>query len=305
MAFRSDDQIRAWIEDSMGEIGFPRCLILAGLLPNIGLEPTDEQYQRFVYEYDDPAWAAVAAPQQSGCGLFTGAGWRWAGVQAPILYMPYQERTSKGGIYYAVSHEMNFAKEHDTWVSALPWVEGTPLPGPSDAPIIGMEGGGYDFVRNTAAVTHEFTVGAWDPDVPSVSHNLDGGQPGTAFRSRAWIEVWTGEDSSGRRTGELWCGAVNDDGSCTLAYDKRPATGRRCIGYTNTAGLPYNPPPGHDCQTSSGRVVTSLGGESLLPYIPNEGLAVLAAAGGAVLLLTPGGRAALAGLQRYLQRLLR
>lgn len=302
MPFRSDAEIESYLEAAMAEIGRPRCLFIAGLIDKMGLEPQDIEYHQLAYPFDDPAWAKIAAPQQSGCGLVTRAGWRFAGVQAPEIYLPYQELVVKGGTHFVVAYERQFAIDVGAWVDAIPWVEGTPLPGPSDSVIIGCASC-PDFARGTANYEHEFTFGAWDPEIPWISHNLDGGQPGTAFRSRGWVEVWTGTNAAGQRTGELWCGAINDKGEMATTYDGRPATGRRALGYVNTALLPMDPPPGNECRSADGKLVSNMG-TAILPGVKNEylvGLGLLAA-GSAALMLTAPGRALLARFRRRLRR---
>lgn len=290
MPFRTDEQIRGYLDESMRQLGRPRCLFIAGLLPHINLEPSDDEFLEFVFPFDTDAWRRAASPKMSSCGLFARAGWRYAGVDDPEIYEPYEAMLAKGGTHFAVAHEKYFAEQINKaqgvpcWVDGIRWEAGTPLPPPSSTVIIGCASC-PDFSRGTPNFEHEFTVGAYDPEIPTISHNLDGGQPGTRFRSRGWVEV----------AGELWCGAVNDDGSVPLGFDGRPAIGRRVVGYVDTSYLPTNPPPDHTCATSDGDVVTTPGGGGGGPlsfFGGGDGLLVPAVLGTtAFLALTPQGRA--------------
>lgn len=245
MPFRSDDEIRSMTLEAMAAAGKPRCLFISGLMDLVGLSdrqaadaffPHDEQV------YRDAMSSAFEGGKTSSCGLTTEAGWRYAGVSEPVLDIPYHERVNKG--LFVVAQEKKTAEAAGAWVSAIPWVEGTPLPDFGDAPIIGCTSCGEGWARGVKNLEHVYNITAYDPAGNGIHHSIDGGQPGVKFRTRALIEVWTGQLPDGRRTGELWAGTVNDDGSIPLGADGRPITGRRFIGYVSVASLPLGEPLG-------------------------------------------------------------
>ena len=238
--FRSDDEIRAMAIEQAGAHGEPRCRFVTGVLPLAGM--TDVEAADLFFPADPHDVAVAMAKGMSTCGLTTEVGWRFANVLADVLYKSYQARLKKSE--FAVTMEKVIAGENDTWVSAIPWVEGTPLPDVGDAPIIGCKSCGEAWARNVTNLEHEYTVVANDPKGGGLHHSVDGGQPGIAFRSRCWIEVWTGTNAAGQRTGELWAGTCNAQGEPQIAYDGRPVSGRRAIGYTRVTGLPLGPSNG-------------------------------------------------------------
>lgn len=245
MPFRSDEEIRAMTMQTMAEYGSPRCLFVSGILPLVGL--TDLEAAEVFFPNDTPAYQqamgqAFAGGKTSSCGITTEVGWRFAGVQDSLLASSYFDRVNKG--QYTVMRQKQFAEEVGAWVSAIPWVEGTPLPEFGDAPIIGCTSCGEAWARGVKNLEHEYNLVAYDPAGNGIHHSIDGGQPGIKWRTRALIEVWTGQLPDGRRTGELWAGTVTDDGSIPLGADGRPITGRRFLGYTSVPKLPLGQPQG-------------------------------------------------------------
>lgn len=239
-------------EADLGEVGSPRCLFATGVLRLVGM--SDTEAAPYFFPYDTPAYqkamgAAFESRKTSSCGVATEVGWRYAGVDAPLLYEPYAQRVAKGK--FAVVAEQMIAQQNKAWVSGIPWVEGTPLPDIGDAPIIGCTSCGAAWARGVSNLEHEYTILAYDPAGHGIHHSVDGGQPGVKLRTRALVEVWTGHDGQGRRTGELWAAAVTDGGKIPLGSDGRPATGRRFVGYTSVVRLPLGDPEG-PCWWSSG-----------------------------------------------------
>lgn len=279
--YRTDAEIVALIEQAAAAAGKPRCLFLSGLLPyaNPGLEIDDPVYQKATFPFDTEAYQIAASRTSSTCGLWTENGWRYAGVDDPILYLPYADRVAKG--QFAVVEEMRFAKQVGAWVDAIHWTPGSALPEPGDAVIIGCSSC-PDYARGTANLEHEFTFGAWDTNAEggTIFHGLDGGQPGFHVRTRAFVEVG----------GELWVGAVNAQGVAGLSYDGRPAVGRRVLGWTDVTRLPLVN-NGNECITSTGAPLPGEAGGLLLPVALGVGAAALLA-------LTPQGRALLAKVGR-------
>lgn len=170
---------------------------------------------------------------QSSCGTTTEVIQRYAGINDPVIYEWYADRVNRGK--YAVMQEKVFAEQQGAWVSALPWVEGTTLPDPGDACIVGLRGD-PNFARgNVFNTEHEFTAVSW---LDGYLHSIDGGQPGIHLRTRGVVEVWTSTDGDGRRTGELWAASVNPDGTVPLGGDGRPLNGRRFLGFGRLDALP-------------------------------------------------------------------
>ena len=252
MPLRTDEQILQMTLEAMAAGGEVRCLFLSGLIPLVGL--TDRQAADAFFPFDTQAYrdgmsSAFEGGKTSSCGLTTEAGWRYAGVSASSLYEPYSDRVSRGK--YVVAEEMAIAKAAGTWVSAIPWIEGTPLPDVGDAPIIGCTSCGDGWARNVKNLEHIYNVACYDPIGNGVHHSIDGGQPGIKWRTRALVQVFTGETSDGRRQGELWAAAVDDNGQVAMAADGRPVTGRRFIGYVSVPGLPRGAPEGPCIASSS------------------------------------------------------
>ena len=273
MSFRTDDEILALADVALGAVGSPRCLFPSGILPLVGM--TDAEAAAVEFPYDTEAYQigmgqAFAQGKTSSCGVVTEIGWRYAGVTAPMLYESYAWRVSKGK--YVIVVEQEIAKADGAWVSGIPWVEGTPLPEIGDAPIIGCKACGESWARGTTNTEHEYTVLCYDPIGGGVHHTIDGGQPGIKLRTRGLVEVWTGTDAEGRRTGELWASTVDDKGNIPVGYDGRPVTGRRFVGYTNVAklerGEPQGPcfgtPPTPDAGTGPVASVARAAGKGLL-----------------------------------------
>lgn len=265
MPFRTDDEIRRLSDDAMSAYGEPRCLFMTGVLPLAGLSyentATRDEYVRRVFPFDEWKVAYQYAATASACGIVTEIGWRYAGVDWPVIYQPYTKRVAKG--QFAVVEEIkagkvcacaSCAKVQGCWIDTVHWTEGGQLPLPGDAPTIGCASCGGDWSRNSFNGEHEYTVLCYDPDVPGTYHSLDGGQPGIAFRTRATVQVFTGEDSEGRRTGELWVAAVDKQGRPLMASDGRPSTGRRMVGYVSVPGLQRHAAEG-PCLTSGGEEV--------------------------------------------------
>jgi len=267
MPFRSDEEILDMTRVAMIEAGSPNCLFTSGCLPLNGF--TDREAAPFFFPYDSEAYqSAMSSAFEKGgtstCGLLTEDGWRYAGVDAPVLYEPYNDRVAHGK--YVVMMEKIIAEDAGAWQSAIPWIEGTPLPMHGDAPIIGCTSCGSGWARGVKNLEHEYVFLCYDPAGNGIHHSIDGGQPGVKLRTRALVEVWTGETSDGRRKGELWASTVNDDGSIPLAYDGRPVTGRRFIGFTRVAQLPRGAPQG-PCLWEPGlveRVTSSTAGKLVL-----------------------------------------
>jgi len=237
-------------------LGMPRCRFITAAISLVNQGPiayadeaTRDQYVQELYltliDFDGGAptdqqvqQAYGMASQQSTCGITTERIWREAGVDDPNVFTFYFTRVGRGN--YAVMEEKQFAESltSGAWVSGIPWVEGSPLPQPGDAVIIGLSsdasftrGGGF-------SGEHEFNVVSTLDDYV---HSVDGGQPGIAVVTRAWSEVWTGTDDLGRRTGELWACKVGPDGEVALGSDGRPVQGRRVVGYTDVSKLPLRP----------------------------------------------------------------
>lgn len=279
--FRSDADILAMATAQAGVAGDPACRFVTGIVQIVNLSDVEAAPQLF--PYDDPKQAVAMARQMSTCGLATERGWRFSGVIDPVLYLPYQQRVNRG--QYAVVEEKALAERTGAWQSAIPWVEGTVLPGLGDAPIIGCKSCGSDWARGVTNTEHEYTLVAYDPVGGGVHHSGDGGQPGIAFRTRVFVEVWTGTDAQGRRTGELWSANVRADGTAAIAYDGRPQTGRRVVGFTRTSLLPL------------GQAEGPCIGSSLVSTVRRQAPRVLAVtAAGALVYLAA--RAALAGSGR-------
>ena len=251
MARPSDEQILQAAQDLQAHLGEPRCLFIAGALPLIGLayadtKTRDEYVQQLymwgVFPYENGEYQCTErqrvsaynmASAQSSCGITTRRVWRYAGVDAPQIYDFYGNDNRLGS---AVRYEISFAQSVGAWVSGTPWVEGTDFPREGDASVIGCSSCGPSYVRGGIfGGEHEFTTVCW---LDGLMHSVDGGQPGIALRTRALVEVWTGEDKDGRRTGELWAGAVDANGNCPMGADGRPATGRRYVGFSSAALLP-------------------------------------------------------------------
>jgi len=195
-----------------------------------------------VSDYDLKSAYAMAAVQ-STCGVTTEAIWRYARVDQPKIYEFYGHASRLGS---AVGLEMTTAKAAGCWIDGIPWVEGSKLPEPGDAMICGCSSCGDSWARGSHNTEHEFTVTSW---LGGLMHSVDGGQPGVAIRSRGLVECWTGTNADGKRTGELWVGVVSPDGTVAMSSDGRPAQGRRCLGYTDVAGLPFLPDP-PECPSS-------------------------------------------------------
>jgi hypothetical protein len=241
----TDQEMQADIQRQIdsGELSGVRAKILAPELRLIGTEPTDTIYIANVFPFDNFEDAKVFSPRLSGCGLVTETGWRgpYDGdvrkvglVDDDRLYMPYAERNKRGGTYQAVSLEYDIAIKHKALVSAEPWVEGTPMPSVGDAVIMGNNTAAY--ARGKYLYQHEATVAYWRKDTPGVATSIDGGQPGVALRTRAFVEVWTGKRGTAR-SGELWCGDLQPDGECPLDASGRPLKGRRVVCYVNVDKL--------------------------------------------------------------------
>ncbi len=246
------DEIRQLCEEQASDAGEPACQFIGTALPLDGLAYADpetrDEYVAQLYlwgvfdqlpdgSYDcteaqlKQAYAMAAV--QSSCGIVTRRVWRGAGVDAPQIYDFYAEPNRIGS---AITYEDKFAAENGAWSSGIPWTEGTPWPALGDAFVIGCTSCGGDWSRNSFNGEHEANVVGLGDE--GIVYTLDGGQPGVALRTRQVLEVWTGEDDEGRRTGELWCGAVERDGSCATDSSGRPLTGRRFVGISRAADLP-------------------------------------------------------------------
>ncbi len=238
----TDDEILQAVRDNLSAaiIDGTAAIIIATLLPLIGLNPLDALSLATCYPFDTAASAKQMATKQSNCGLVVEAGWRGAKVDDNRLSMPYGVRCTRGGTLYAVTLEGVIAAEHGALVGGLPWVEGTPFPEPGDALTVGSQsdpsfsrGGGY-------GGEHEFTAIHWGPsDVldGDVLTSIDGGQPGIRFRTRALVEVWTGALPDGRRKGELWAANLDASGRYVLGADGRPMAGRRVVHFADASKL--------------------------------------------------------------------
>lgn len=256
--------------EAMADAGSPRCLFPSGILPLVGLD--DMQAAPYFFPFDTPAYQkamgqAFMSGKTSSCGLTAEVGWRYAGVTAPILYESYADRVSRAK--YVIVADIEVAKNDDAWMSGIPWVEGTPLPDVGDMPIIGCKGCGDSWARNVSNLEHAYTILCYDPAGRGIHHSIDGGQPGVAFRTRALVEVWTGQDAQGRRTGELWAAKVNDDGTVPLAADGRPLTGRRFVGFASVPRLARGEPEG-PCLSGQGGALDRLvspGGQRVVKVV--------------------------------------
>jgi hypothetical protein len=241
--------------------GEPRCRFVESMLRLPGLAYADPETRDayvkevFLEGIDFPGGAPTEAQIQqayamaasmSACGIVTSRVWRDAGVNAPYTRKFYGNRIGS-----AVGAEMEFAKAHKAWVSGLPWRRGTPFPEAGDALIIGdntpaMKRG------DVTAYQHELNALCWiDGGRGGLLASVDGGQPGIAIRTRGLVEVFP----DGGDEGEIWCGSVAKDGSIPLGGDGRPANGRRCIGWTNVAKLPFR----SDAPSCKGGALSTLG----------------------------------------------
>ncbi len=239
MPFRTDAEIVDLATQASSDLGQPRCRFISPLLPLIGM--TDREARAIEFPNDTPEYQSAMATafetgKTSSCGLIVEAAWRYAGVQDPLLDQSYYDRVSKGK--YVIVAEQEIGKKNDAWVSGIPWVEGTPLPLPGDALIIGCQSCGESWARGTANLEHGYTIVAYDPAGEGIHHSVDGGQPGVKARTRALVQVWTGTNAEGKRTGELWASTVTEDGVIPIASDGRPLTGRRMVGYVDVSRLP-------------------------------------------------------------------
>ena len=286
----SDEEILADAREQAAILGAPRCTFIEKAVsliteprPGYAIAETRDRYVEELYlelvvdRLADGSFdisdgklqqAYQAASFQSSCGITTEAIWRAAGVDDARLYLWYPDRAQKGGTYYAVSLEKDIAETHGAWRSGIPWVEGTPLPMPGDAPIIGLmsdpsftRGGGF-------AGEHELTIVS---TLGGYYHSVDGGQPHIDLRTRCLVEVWTAE-RSGARTGELWMGQVDrKTGECALGHDGRPLSGRRVVGFTDASLLPLVREP------SCGGFLSSLRNPWKVAAYVGAGAALLAA----------------------------
>lgn len=234
------DKIHADI--ASGTVDGVRAKILNTVARLVGSDPADDIYVANVYPCDNFVDGKSMALVQSGCGLVTEVGWRGPDILShpdhgivddARLYMPYAQRVSRGGTYYAVALESDIAHKHGAWVSGEPWIEGTPLPRAADAIIMGNNTSAY--ARGGMAYQHEATAAYWH-DAKNMT-SIDGGQPGVRLRTRRLVEVWTGKNASGVRIGELWCANLDAGGNCAMGPDGRPAVGRRVVGYVNVSKL--------------------------------------------------------------------
>ncbi len=252
--------------EEAAELGEPRCRFIeaALLIVNLSWEDpkTRDEYVRQMFltwqdwgpgrpnAADEQQARAMSNGSMSLCGVTTQNVWAAAGVDLPYLYTPYPTRFGS-----AVTRERATAIEVGAWVDALPWRRGTPFPEGGDAMIIG---------DNTPAMArgssptyqHELNVLAWAEGKNGVPLMLcmDGGQPGTAFRTRGLVEVFPG----GGDAGELWCSTVNPDGSVSVGGDGRPLNGRRAIGFVNVSKLPFKA-SAPSCKGGGGGVLRAVG----------------------------------------------
>lgn len=276
----TDEQIYALMSDTAAGLGEPRCHMAAALLPLVGLSYADPNtraaYVAAVYPYDTQTDAYAMAAVQSSCGLVSEIAWRAAGVSDAGLYTPYASRVAHG--QQAVAYEKKVATAAGAWLDCVTWIEGMPLPAATDTLIIGCNGCGSGWARNVYDGEHEFVVLAAQD---GYYHSIDGGQPGIGLVTRAFVQVYTGQNGQGQRTGELWASTVDrKSGQPLLASDGRPSTGRRVVGFSQGALLPYGMPTQGTCAGGgvSGALSSAVNtAGSALPWV-GLGLAV---AGGA------------------------
>lgn len=244
--FFSDQAIFDRALEEAAEWGEPRCRFIEAALAIVNLswedpKTRDEYVKQMFLTWQD--WGpgrpnaadvnqarAMSNGSMSLCGVTTQNVWAAAGVDLPYLYTPYPTRFGS-----AVTRERSESIKVGAWVDALQWRRGTAFPEGGDAMIIG---------DNTPAMArgssptyqHELNVLAWgDGPQGGLMLCMDGGQPGTAFRTRGLVEVFPG----GGDVGELWCSTVNPDGSLSIGGDGRPLNGRRAIGFVDVSKLPF------------------------------------------------------------------
>lgn len=250
MALPTDQEIHNKALEEAADFGTPRCRFIEAMLrlPGLSFEDkaTRDQYvtELFLTWQDwgpggpteaDRKWAYQYAPAASLCGVTTQNIWAAAGVDLAYLYRPYSERYGS-----AVTFERKYAIEHGAWVDAVNWRRGTAFPEAGDAMVIGNNTQEWARGSSTPA-QHELNIACWiEGPRGALMGCVDGGQPGIAYRTRGLVEVFPG----GGNVGELWASAVAPDGSLPVGYDGRPLNGRRVVGWTNVAKLPFkNAPP--------------------------------------------------------------
>jgi hypothetical protein len=208
-------------------------------------------YLAFLYPFDTPANANSMGASQSTCGIAVRSGWRAAGVAWSDLLLPYADCVNAGR--YAVMSEKNFATANGAWSDATNYSPSVGVPGVGDACVIGCSscqgtwsaGGGF-------GGEHEFLVGAIDPTgspTGPVYGSIDGGQPGIRQRSRVLVQAGN----------ELWFSVVDPAGNAPLQSNGRPVAGRRIIGWSRLAAIPFQPgSPGALGPTSPSSFTTTL-----------------------------------------------
>lgn len=257
----TDAEIRDKGREVQGELGSPRCAWVREAWALEGLDPTDPRYIQALYldaldrtptSYERIR-AADMARRLSSCGIFWEALGRRVSLHFPLLWKFYDPR-SVVPIEQAITADVDFAKRAGAWVDATTWREGGAFPREGDGVIIGNNTAAWAR-GNVSVFQHMLVVVAWAFEA---LHSIDGGQPGIRLRSRALVEVWTGQDAKGRK-GELWESHVDlSTGRPPLDATGRPLRGRRVLGWIDASRLPYLQPP------------RCLDGEASAPGYPDE-----------------------------------
>jgi hypothetical protein len=226
------------------QMGGRRGALLQSLLPCAGWQVTEPRFvQRVFLDAIDGTpsqlerqQAAQMARELSSCGMFWESGLRAIGVTWPLLWKFYGKRCLVA-LEQAITADVPFARQHGAFTDAQTWREGMIFPREADAVIMGNNTAAW--ARGMAAFQHLGTVALW---ADGLAHFVDGGQPGIAMRTRAFVEVWTGS-KGGQRTGELWLSNVDPaTGAVPLLADGRPQKGRRVYGWISPLPLPYSTP---------------------------------------------------------------
>ena len=192
-----------------------------------GLNPGDPRYAATLFPHDDPhvPWIAKMILHASSCGITREALLRALRLAVPAIMLgPYGPRTVKPG-EQAIEVEIAWARQIGALVECTHWVEAMGLPLPGDGVLIGLNGGGPDWVRNDFADEHMDNVVDRDDDIVTC---ISGGQPGIAEVQRRLVYV---EATSGV---ELWFAHPKFGTS----PDGRPVKGRRVRMWTVLTSMP-------------------------------------------------------------------
>lgn len=205
------------------------CEILRGWR---GFNPGDPRYASTLFPHDDPhvPWIASMELHASSCGITREALLVALGIAVPAVMLgPYGPRTVQPG-NRAIEVEIAWAAQIGALVDCTHWVEAMGLPLPGDGVLIGMNGGGPQWVRNDFDDEHMDNVVDVQDDIVTC---ISGGQPGIAEVQRRLVKV---DATSGT---ELWF-AHPKFGTST---DGRPVKGRRVRKWTVLTSMPLRDQP--------------------------------------------------------------